>query len=48
MPTLLNLEVSPRGNRSISRALARRYIEHWLKNYPDGKVFTRRSHFFVA
>jgi FMN-dependent NADH-azoreductase len=41
MSTLLNLQVSPRGDRSISRAVARRYVEHWQKNNPDGIVITR-------
>jgi FMN-dependent NADH-azoreductase len=39
--TLLNLDVSPRGNRSISRALGRRFIEHWQEKNPDGNVIHR-------
>jgi FMN-dependent NADH-azoreductase len=41
MPTLLSLEVSPRGDRSISRALGMRFIEHWKSNNPDGQVISR-------
>ena len=41
MPPLLNLEVSPRGNRSISRALGKRFVEHWKQNNPGGRVIFR-------
>jgi FMN-dependent NADH-azoreductase len=41
MPTLLNLEVSPRGDRSISHALGKRFITHWLQHNPDGVVISR-------
>lgn len=41
MPTLLSLEVSPRGERSISHALGERFVEHWRQNNPDGKVIHR-------
>lgn len=41
VPTLLSLEVSPRGDRSISRALGTRFIEHWKSNNPDGQVISR-------
>jgi FMN-dependent NADH-azoreductase len=41
MPTLLSLEVSPRGERSISRALGTRFLRHWKRNHPDGRVITR-------
>jgi FMN-dependent NADH-azoreductase len=41
MPTLLSLEVSPRGDRSISRALGRRFIEHWKRNNSGGQVISR-------
>jgi FMN-dependent NADH-azoreductase len=41
MPTLLNLEISPRGDRSISRALGKRFIEYWKSNNPDGQVISR-------
>lgn len=41
MPTLLSLEVSPRGDRSISRALGKCFVEHWKQNNPDGLVVSR-------
>jgi FMN-dependent NADH-azoreductase len=41
MRTLLSLDVSPRGDRSISRALGRRFVEHWQHNNPNGQVFYR-------
>jgi FMN-dependent NADH-azoreductase len=41
MPTLLSLEISPRGDRSISRALGKRFIEYWKRNNPDGQVISR-------
>lgn len=41
MPTLLSLEISPRGDRSISRALGKLFIEHWKSNNPVGKVISR-------
>jgi len=41
MRTLLSLDVSPRGDRSISRALGRRFVEHWQRNNPDGQVIYR-------
>ena len=41
MRTLLSLDVSPCGDRSISRALGRRFVEHWQQNNPDGQVIYR-------
>ena len=41
MSTLLTLEVSPRSDRSISRALGRRFVEYWRQNNPDGRVISR-------
>jgi FMN-dependent NADH-azoreductase len=41
MPTLLSLEISPRGDRSIFRALGKWFIEHWKNNNPDGQVISR-------
>jgi FMN-dependent NADH-azoreductase len=41
VPTLLNVQVSPRGDKSISRSLGNRFIEHWLRNHPDGTVVHR-------
>lgn len=33
--------MSPRGDKSISRALGDRFIEHWKEAHPDGKVVRR-------
>ena len=41
MPTLLALDVSPRGDRSISRALGKRFVEHWQARNPGGTVIYR-------
>jgi FMN-dependent NADH-azoreductase len=41
MSTLLNLDISPRGDRSISRALGKRFITHWQQQNPDGVVISR-------
>jgi FMN-dependent NADH-azoreductase len=41
MPTLLSIDVSPRGDRSISRALSKRFIEHWQRKHPDGAIIHR-------
>jgi FMN-dependent NADH-azoreductase len=41
MPTLLALDVSPRGERSISRALGQRFVEHWQARNPGGTVIYR-------
>jgi FMN-dependent NADH-azoreductase len=41
MPTLLSLEVNPRGDRSISRALEKRFVEHWKQNNPDALIVSR-------
>ncbi len=41
MPPLLALEVSPRGDRSISRALGKRFVEDWQALNPDGTVIHR-------
>ncbi len=41
MPTLLSLDVSPRGERSISRALGSRFVKHWRQYNPDGMVVSR-------
>ena len=41
MQSLLSIEVSPRGERSISRALGNRFIEHWQTNHPGGSVLQR-------
>ena len=41
MPTLLVVESSPRGERSMSRGLASLFVERWLKNHPEGHVVHR-------
>lgn len=41
MPTLLVVESSPRGEHSISRALTRHFVEHWMTNNPGGRVVER-------
>jgi FMN-dependent NADH-azoreductase len=43
MPTLLALDVGPRGDRSISRALGRRFVEHWQARNPGGRVLDSDS-----
>lgn len=41
MPTLLALEVSPRGDLSISRAFGKHFVDAWLALNPDGTVIHR-------
>lgn len=41
MKELLLVETSPRGEGSISRRLARRFLEHWQGTNPDGRVVYR-------
>ncbi|PMS16907.1 FMN-dependent NADH-azoreductase [Trinickia dabaoshanensis] len=41
MPTLLVIESSPRGEQSMSRGLAKLFIDEWLKTHPDGRVVER-------
>ena len=41
MPTLLKLDSSPMGERSISRKLTTRFADSWLKAHPGGTVITR-------
>lgn len=41
MPTLLNIQSSPRGTASISRTLSREFVAEWEKNHPDGTVVLR-------
>ena len=41
MPTLLNIQSSPRGGNSISRTLSNDFVLAWLENYPDGRVIVR-------
>ena len=41
MPTLLNIQASPRGLNSISRSLSREFVAEWEKNHPGGRVVLR-------
>jgi FMN-dependent NADH-azoreductase len=41
MPTLLNIQSSPRGINSISRILSQEFVTEWKKNYQDGEVVLR-------
>ena len=41
MPTLLNIQSSPRGVNSISRTLSRDFVTAWQTKHPDGKVVLR-------
>jgi len=41
MPTLLNIQSSPRGANSISRTLSHDFITAWQAAHPDGKIILR-------
>jgi FMN-dependent NADH-azoreductase len=41
MPTLLNIQSSPRGRHSISRTLSQDFVTAWQTKHPDGKVVLR-------
>jgi len=41
MLTLLKLDSSPMGERSISRKLTTRFADSWMKAHPGGTVITR-------
>jgi FMN-dependent NADH-azoreductase len=41
MSTLLKIDVSPRGNHSISRQLGNRFATEWQSNHPGGDIVTR-------
>lgn len=41
MTTLLHLDASARGERSLSRALSRAFVEAWVVREPDASVITR-------
>src|SRR6201993_414240 len=41
MPTLLHIDASPRGDRSISRLLTREFAVAWKEVNPDGQVIYR-------
>jgi FMN-dependent NADH-azoreductase len=41
MPTLLKIDVSPRGDYSISRKLSAEFAAKWQQAHPDGTVVLR-------
>ena len=41
MPNLLQLDSSPLGDASISRALSRQFVQDWKAANPSGKIVTR-------
>lgn len=41
MPTLLNIQSSPRGDESVSRTLSHDFVTAWRAKHPDGKVVLR-------
>lgn len=41
MTTLLHIDASARGDRSLSRALSRAFVEAWLAREPDANVIAR-------
>ena len=41
MPTLLNIQSSPRGRNSISRTLSHDFVTAWQTKHPDGKIVLR-------
>jgi FMN-dependent NADH-azoreductase len=41
MPTLLKIDSSPMGERSISRKLTARFAETWIKTHREGTVLSR-------
>ncbi len=41
MPTLLKIDVSPRGDYSVSRKLSARFADQWKQTHSDGTVVVR-------
>ena len=41
MPKLLVVEASPRGEYSISRGLAMKFVEEWKAGHPNGEIVER-------
>lgn len=41
MATLLKIDSSPMGERSVSRKLTEEFAKAWLKAHPDGKVISQ-------
>ncbi|GKQ55544.1 FMN-dependent NADH-azoreductase [Bradyrhizobium sp. Ce-3] len=41
MTTLLHIDASPRGDRSVSRKLSKSFVEHWLTHEPGATIIPR-------
>lgn len=41
MPTLLKIDVSPRGDASISRTLSQQFADQWQQSHSGGTIVTR-------
>ena len=41
MPTLLHIDASPRGDKSISRRISESYVETWKQKHLDGTIIRR-------
>lgn len=41
MTKLLVVETSPRGDRSISRTMTRRFVAEWQATHPHGEIVAR-------
>ena len=41
MPTLLHIDASPRGDRSVSRRLTHEFAAAWKQAHPHGKIIYR-------
>lgn len=41
MTTLLHIDSSPRGDRSLSRRLSRHFVDTWLASHPGNRVIGR-------
>lgn len=41
MTTLLHIDASSRGDRSVSRKLSKAFIDQWLAHEPDATIITR-------
>ncbi len=41
MPTLLKIDVSPRGDNSISRKLGQQFAQQWQQSHSGGSIVTR-------
>lgn len=41
MTKMLHIDSSPRGDRSVSRTLAKEFIENWKSTYSDDTILYR-------